>query len=221
MKNKDKNALAHFLFPDRKLCQVISRMLHEATTAERICRLKYREEGNIKDFCLQVHKDRTLIFCNHKPDSPQAELHEREEVIKACLLLLDCDEQEKQDLDPEFPALMMSRRKYGELKENQALTAEQHLAKCLTAINGDNTHSIQLATLIRCSNREGELRLCAHNDNGLEFKYAAFIGDHTSDWLLRASSDPADDWLVATLMSKAQFCSYFIEWVLGSTSVKS
>lgn len=221
MKDKDKKVLAHFLFPDRKMCEAVSRMLHDAFTAERICRLKYRDENNFKDIYLQVHKDRTLIFCNNKPDSPQYELHEREEVIRACMSLFDCKEQAKEALDPEFPALFMSMRKYGELKENPDITAEEHLAECLTSYNGDNSHSVQLARLIRCNLREGELKLCVHTDSGMEFKYATFIGDHTSGWLLRMSCDTADDWLVAIPMSKAQLCSYFIEWVLQSTTVKS
>lgn len=220
MKDEDKKVIAHFLFPDRKMSEGVTRMLHNVTTAERICRLKYRDEGNVKDIYLQVHKDRTMIFCNNKPDSPPYELYDREAVKRACLCLFNCSEQEmRKASDPEFPALLMSKRKYGELKENSDATDEQYLAECLAAINGDNTHSVQLASLIRCNIREGELKLCAHSDSGMEFKYATFVGDHTSGWLLRMSCDVADDWLVAIPMSKAQLCSYFTEWVLHSTSM--
>ncbi|WP_375103113.1 hypothetical protein ACDZ28_25660 [Paenibacillus sp. RS8] len=102
--------LTHFLFPDGIEGEVIRDQLHKASTADRICRLKYKEKEKMKDLCLQVHKDRILVICNSKPESLPYELKDESETESFCLQLFECVNT-KELYNRGIPALLMSKKK--------------------------------------------------------------------------------------------------------------
>jgi hypothetical protein len=209
--------LTHFLFPDETEGQVIKDQLHKGITAERICRLKYKEKEKIKDLCLQVNKDRIIVICNNKPESLPYELKGESEMDSFCLQLFECVNT-KELYNHGIPALLMSKRKFEELKRSSCSSTLQMLSDCLAAETGDDVHSIQLARVMKCYMSEGELRLCTSSNSGWRFQKASFMSDHSSGWLLRMSSDPTKDWLIALPITKAQLCGSVTKWVLHASS---
>jgi hypothetical protein len=210
--------VAHFLFPDGSEGQVVRDQLHKGITAERICRLKYKEKEKIKDLCLQIHKDRILVICNSKPESLPYELKDESEIESFCLQLFECVNT-KELCNHGIPALLMSNRRFEELNRSSCSSTLQMLSDCLAAETGDDVHSIQLARVMKCYMAEGELRLCTSSDSGWRFQKARFMGDHSDGWLLRMSSDPSKDWLIALPITKAQLCGSVTKWVLHTTSL--
>lgn len=101
--------LSHFLFPDGTEAQVIMDQIHNGFTAERICRLKYKEKEKMKDLCLQIHKDRVLVICNSKPESLPYELKDECEIESFCLQLFECVDT-KELYNHGIPALLMSKK---------------------------------------------------------------------------------------------------------------
>ncbi|CAH1059818.1 hypothetical protein [Paenibacillus pseudetheri] len=209
--------LTHFLFPDEPMGQVVLDQLHTGLTAERICRLKYKEKEEMKDLCLQIHKDRILVICNSNPETLPYELMDESEMESFCLQLFECENM-KELYNHGIPALLMSKRKFEELKKSSCSSTLQMLSDCLAAETGDDVHSIQLARVMKCFMAEGELRLCTSSDSGWSFQKARFLGDHSSGWLLRMSSDPTKDWLIALPITKAQLCGSVTNWVLHSSA---
>lgn len=218
MKDKNNICLAHFLFPDRNMNENVTNLLHNSSTAERICRLKYSDEENVKDVFLQVHKDRTLIFCNNKPGASPCELNYSSEVVRACFLLFNYVDQ-KVTFDSEVPALLMSKRRYDVLFKDAHSTSLHRLTEYLAEANGDEEHSHQLARIMKSFIEEGELSLCTRSSSGWCLQYATFIGDHSSGWFFRKSSDSAEDWMIAIPMAKSQLCASFTKWMLHATPV--
>ncbi|MNO49286.1 hypothetical protein D3C76_396340 [compost metagenome] len=210
--------VTHFLFPDGTEGQVIKDQLYKGTTAERICRLKYKEKEKIKDLCLQIHKDRILVICNNNPESLPYELKDESETERFCLQLFECVNT-KELYNHGIPALLLSKRKFEELTKSSCSSTLQMLSECLAVETGDDVHSIQLARVMKCFMAEGELRLCTSSDSGWRFQKARFMGDHSSGWLLRMSSDPSKDWLIAFPITKAQLCGSVTKWVLHSSSL--
>ncbi len=208
--------LTHFLFPDEAMGQAVLDQLHTGLTAERICRLKYKEKEEMKDLCLQIHKDRILVICNSNPETLLYELKDESETESFCLQLFECENM-KELYNHGIPALLMSKRKFEELKKSSCSSTLQMLSDCLAAETGDDVHSIQLARVMKCFMSEGELRLCTSSDSGWIFQKARFLGDHSSGWLLRMSSDPSKDWLIALPITKAQLCGSVTKWVLHSS----
>jgi hypothetical protein len=209
--------LTHFLFPDEAKGQAVLDQLHTGLTAERICRLKYKEKEEMKDLCLQIHKDRILVICNSNPETLPYELKDESEMESFCLQLFECENM-KELYNHGIPALLMSKIKFEELKKSSCSSTLQMLSDCLAAETGDDVHSIQLARVMKCFMSEGELRLCTSSDSGWRFQKARFLGDHSSGWLLRMSSDPSKDWLIALPITKAQLCGSVTKWVLHSSS---
>ncbi|WP_340003547.1 hypothetical protein MHH52_15945 [Paenibacillus sp. FSL K6-0276] len=209
--------LTHFLFPDEAKGQVVLDQLHTGLTTKRICRLKYKEKEEMKDLCLQIHKDRILVICNSKPETLPYELKDEIETEGFCLQLFECENM-KELYNHRIPALLMSKKKFEELKKSSCSSTLQMLSDCLAAETGDDVHSIQLARVMKCYMAEGELRLCTPSDSGWKFQKARFMGDHSSGWLLRMSSDPSKDWLIALPITKAQLCGSVTKWVLHSSS---
>jgi hypothetical protein len=217
----DLTDLTEFLFPDRVTDQVVlNELLNTASTAERIGRFKYREKEKTKDLCLQIHKDKILAYCNNTPDSPPCVLKNRDETESFCLELFEC-ERAMEPFAHGIPALLMSKKRFEELKKGSDSSTVHRLSECLAAETGDDVHSNHLARVMKCFDAEGELRLCISSENGWKFQYASFISDHSSGWLLRMSSDPSQDWIVALPISKAQLCGSVAEWVFHSSSFPS
>lgn len=106
------------------------------------------------------------------------------------------------------------KKRFEELRRSSCSSTLQMLSDCLAAETGDDVHSIQLARVMKCFMAEGELRLCTSSDSGWMFQKARFMGDHSSGWLLRMSSDPSKDWLIALPITKAQLCGSVTKWVL-------
>ncbi|MEK4295992.1 hypothetical protein [Paenibacillus sp. FSL R5-0914] len=209
--------LTHFLFPDEVMGQAVLDQLHTGLNAERICRLKYKEKEEMKDLCLQIHKDRILVICNSNPETLPYELKDESETESFCLQLFECENM-KELFNHGIPALLMSKRKFEELKKSSCSSTLQMLSDCLAAETGDDVHSIQLARVMKCFMAEGELRICTSSDSGWSFQKARFLGDHSSGWLLRMSSDPSKDWLIALPITKAQLCGSVTKWVLHSSA---
>ncbi|WP_339314358.1 hypothetical protein [Paenibacillus sp. FSL R10-2734] len=207
--------LSHFLFPDGAKGKAIMDQLHNGSTAKRICRLKYKEKEEMKDLCLQIHKDRILVICNSKPESLPYELKDESETESFCLQLFECENKEPNNNG--IPALLMSRRRFEELRRSSCSSTLQTLSDCLAAETGDDVHSIQLARVMKCFLAEGEIRLYTSSDSGWRFQNASFMGDHSSGWLLRMSSDPSKDWLIALPITKAQLCGSVTKWILQSS----
>lgn len=209
--------LTHFLFPDEVMGQAVLDQLHTGLNAERICRLKYKEKEEMKDLCLQIHKDRILVICNSNPETLSYELKDESETESFCLQLFECENM-KELYNHGIPALLMSKSKFEELKKSSCSSTLQMLSDCLAAETGDDVHSIQLARVMKCFMAEGELRLCTSSDSGWSFQKARFLGDHSSGWLLRMSSDPSKDWLIALPITKTQLCGSVTKWVLHSSA---
>lgn len=219
MKNENSIFLAHFLFPDRKMNQGVTKLLHNSATAERVCRIQYSDDEIENDIYLQVHKDRTLTFCNNKPGALPHELNEPEDIEKACFHLFN-QMDKRETSHTKFPALIMSQRKYDELYKEVNTISLHHLAGNLAAVNGDGEHSQQLARVMKYVIESGELSLCTRSSSGWYLQNASFIGDEHSGWLLRKSSDSSEDWMIAIPIVKKQFCASFTKWMLHTTSAK-
>lgn len=217
MNDKEQRDLKRFLFPDEVMDQEVSDHLHLVSTAERLCRLKYRVEKETKDLYLQIHRDRILVISNSKPEIEQFELKNERETESFCLALFNC-ESKKTSNAQEIPALIMSKRKFEQLKNNAQSLMLRTLVDSLASETGDDDLSIQLARVLKYYVAEGELRLCTSSESGWRFQNAAYISDRSSGWLLRMSSDPSKDWIIALPTSKEELCGSVTEWVLHSAA---
>ncbi|WP_150267980.1 hypothetical protein [Paenibacillus tepidiphilus] len=208
MKTNDGLDILHFLFPDGA-----SRDVRRMTSqADRICRLIYNEGEYTQDICLQVHKDRTLVSSLKQADAFTYVLQGPAEIKRACFYLLNCLDA-GETAAPEAPALLISRRKYEELKENAGSYTLYFLAECLRAETGDLVQSAQLARVLKCHTSDGELRLCSRSGTGWQLQQAGYIEDAGGGWLLRMSCRTGEDWIVAVPASKTQLSMAFYEWV--------
>ncbi|MEK5446360.1 hypothetical protein [Paenibacillus sp. FSL R7-0331] len=192
-------------------------MLQMAVTAERICRLKYCEGEHKQDLCLQVHKERTIISSIDDEDSFGYELTEPGKVKRACYYLFNCvDQMETEPGCTEVPAIQMSKSRFDELKAKAATTNLYFLAESLTAETGDLVYSAQLARVLKYRTADGELRLCSRGTDSWTSQHASYIGDASGGWLLRMSSESAEDWIIAVPASKAEVCYALYEWMLNA-----
>lgn len=65
----------------------------------------------------------------------------------------------------------------------------------------------------------GELRLCSRAGSGWSLQQASYFENASGGWLLRMSSEPARDYLIAAPLTKAELCCAFYEWVMHSTPI--
>lgn len=217
VKKKDRVYITKFLFPEERRITEPADMLRMAASAEAICRLKYCEGEQVQDICLQVHKDRTLISSIYSSDSFRYELKDPGEVKRACFYLFNCFDP-SEPCGEETAALQMSRSKYEELREKARTCSLYFLAESLTSQTGDLDQSAQLAKVMKSATADGELRLCSLNEDKWIYQHAGYIEDGSSGWLLRMSSEAAEDWMIAVPVTKSQICSALYEWVMQSLS---
>ncbi|WP_151736264.1 hypothetical protein [Paenibacillus tengchongensis] len=208
MKTNDGVDLAHFLFPDGAGKDVLQRV----SAADRICRLTYTEGDYTQDVCLEVHKDQTLVSSLQQADAFAYVLRDSAEIKRACFYLFNCLDADETEA-PEAPALLLSRRRYEELKEKAGSYTLYFLAECLTAETGDLVHSAQLARALKCRTADGELRLGSRSGSGWNLQQAGYIEDAGGGWLLRMSCRTGEDWIVAVPASKMQMSAALFEWV--------
>lgn len=218
MNSQDVNGIAEFLFPGDSERKRVAEVLQTAYAAERICRLKYEEGEDKQDVCLQVHKDRILVFAMQEEESFSYELTEAAELKRACYYLLNCFELPERRSEA-VPALFMSRRKYEELKEKADSYPLYFLTECLRAETGDLENSSRLAKVLKSRTAAGELRLCSRGSSGWSFQQASYIEDASGGWLLRMSCDDSQDWIIAVPLKKADLSSAFFEWAIYSAPV--
>lgn len=214
MNENDTTKLKQFLFPDQVIGPGITELLHTASTAERVCRLKFKENEVSEDIYLQIHKDRILVACTNKLDSSPCELKELSEIKRMCLQLFNCEDRQEPYAHG-IPALLMSKRKFKKLKEISSSASLLGLSEYLVAETGDDIHSAHLARVMKCFQAEGELRFCTPGVSGWKFQYASYIKDVCNGWLLRMSSDSSKDWVIALPMTQVQLCTSVTEWVLN------
>lgn len=221
MKKKDMAYLAHFLFPDEQQWPGVTEIMQEGETADRICRLKYNEGEHAQDVCLQVHKHSTIICGIEEEDSFGYKLKNPGEVMRACFYLFNCRAQAVTGKEEITAALLMSRRKYEELKEKAGSCTLLFLAECLCAETGDLIQSTQLARVLKECTADGELKLCSRDENEWSTQHALYIESSSSSWLLRMSSEAAEDWIIAIPVPKAQVCTSLYNWLLQPTTVSN
>ncbi|UQZ37196.1 hypothetical protein C2I18_28855 [Paenibacillus sp. PK3_47] len=220
MKNKDMAYVAQFLFPDEQHWQGVSEILQEAESASRVCRLKYNEEDHNQDVCMHVHKHSSLI-CGIKEEDPFGyEIKEPAELKRACFYLLNCQVPE-QSVEGDISALLLSRRKYEELREKAGSCTLLFLAESLSAETGDLIQSAQLARVLKECTADGELKLCSRDKNEWSIQHALYIENSSSGWLLRISSEAAEDWVIAVPVTKAEVCTALYEWLLQPAAVSN
>lgn len=215
---QDRLHLAHFLFPGETDGVDVTRLLKTAAASYRICRLKYSEGEYVQDICLHVHKDWTTMVNLKEPDAPIYELKESDEVKRACFFLFNCFEI----TDPESidePALHFSKSKFEELKALISRSSECYLAECLYTESGDWEGSRQLAKVLKGLSAEGDLLLCSRSENGWSFQHVIFIEEGSTGWMLRMSSEPTVDWVIAVPASRAHLCTSLYEWLLQAAPI--
>lgn len=217
---KDMAYVAHFLFPDEQEWQSVTDLLQKADSAERICRLKYTEGEQGYDVCLQVHKHSTIICGIEEDEAFGYELKEPAEVMRACFYLFNCQDPGPAEKEDET-ALLMSRQKYKELRERAGSCTLLVLTEGLSAETGNGIQSAELARVLKEYTADGELKFCSRDHNSWNTQHAFYIESSSRSWLLRMSSEAAEDWLVAVPLSKAQVCTALYEWLLQPAAVSN
>ncbi|MCE3201358.1 hypothetical protein JI735_26425 [Paenibacillus sonchi] len=220
MNNNDKLYLAHFLFPETSGNEKVEGVLQRAASADRICRLKFSEGEYTQDLCLQVFKDTILLSHLIDTDASDCELKTPEEIKRASFYLLNCFQLTYSTLS-DSPALLMSRRKYEELREQSDAYTLYVLTERLTAETGDVVNSPQLASVMKSPTAEGELKLCSLHEGIWSFQRALYMENNSGGWLVRVSGRPAEDWMIAVPLTRPQLCSIFYKWLLQPIEVSN
>ncbi|MNC09094.1 hypothetical protein D3C76_554660 [compost metagenome] len=220
MNNQDKLYLAHFLFPETSGDKEVEEVLQRGASADRICRLIFKEGEYLQDLCLQVFKDTVLISYLKETDAFSCELKTPEEIRRACFYLLNCF-QLTYSVPLDSPALMMSRRKYEELQKQADTFTLYLLTEHLTAETGDVVNSPQLAKVMKSPTAGGELKLCSLNEGAWSFQRALYMENSSGGWLVRVSSKATEDWVIAIPLTRPQLCSIFYRWVLQPSEVSN
>ncbi|WP_405113871.1 hypothetical protein MHH28_08350 [Paenibacillus sp. FSL K6-1217] len=214
MNNQDVACLAQYLFPGEARRRVVAELLHTASGCMRICRIKFNEHEYAQDVCLQVHNEKIILTGLVEEDEFGYELKEPAEVKRACYYLFN-GSGHAQPRNLSAPALFLSRRRYEEIHEMAGAWTLCVLAETLEAETGDPDSSAELAKVLKNRTASGELRLCARNGAGWSQQQVSFIEASSGGWLLRSSSEPEDDYMIAFPLTRAELCHAFGEWLLS------
>ncbi|QUL52488.1 hypothetical protein KDC22_18725 [Paenibacillus tritici] len=208
--------MAQFLFPGESKRKVITDLLHAASGSLRICRLKFDEDGYSHDVCLHVHKDKTIITGLREEDAFGYELKEPEAIKRACHYLFNCfDYAHSRTMSA--PALFLSKESYEEINDQAGGWTLCVLAESLGAETGDPDSSAELAKVLKHRTVSGELRLCSQDGGTWSLQEAYFLEAASGAWLLRSCCKPAQDYIIAFPLTRAELCHAFAEWLLHST----
>lgn len=217
--NQDVGCLAAFLCPGAAGRHKIDNLIQTAPGALRICRLRFDEGDVLQDVCMQVLEDRTIITGMQDEDAFGYELNLPEETKGTCEYLFNCPGQ-PQARTLSVPALILSRRRFEEIREQAEGWTLCVLAECLGAETGDPASSARLAGTLKAPTASGELRLCSREGGEWILQQASFIEAETGGWLLRSSCEPGEDYLIAFPFTRSELCHAFGEWLLHAAPLK-
>ncbi|AIQ41917.1 hypothetical protein R50912_19160 [Paenibacillus sp. FSL R5-0912] len=218
VKTQDVICLAQFLFPGETERKVVADILQTVSGAVGICRVKYLEGETSQDVCMQIHKDKIVVTGILEEDPFGYELKEPSEMKRACYYLFNCFEYAETRM-VSVPALFLSRSRYEEIKQQAGSCSLCMLAEYLGEETGDLASSTELAKVMLGPEMTGELRLCSRTGSGWSLQQASYFENAAGGWLLRMSSEPTRDYLIAAPLTKAELCCAFYEWVMHSTPI--
>lgn len=181
-----------------------------AGLAERSCWLKYVQGNETFEGYLHVTEERVVQVC--KTEMDQYKLDELGTVDEACSRLVE--EMDLKDLSPsDVPALLLSKKKFGELYDQASELNLEELSDQLAGATSDAEGSIALAKCMKYRTGEGELHLSTWTGSGWETQNAAFMVNDSMNWLVRMSMSGDQDWLTASPASKQQFQDMLLLWL--------
>jgi len=185
-----------------------------ASLAERSCWLRYKRQEETFEGYLHATNERVVQVCKSEKDF-QYELDELGNVEAACGQLVD--KMDLKDYAPaETPALLLSKKKFGDIYGRiPALTLDE-LGDELAAATNDAEGSIALARCLKFRTGEGELHFSTWTGSRWETQSAAFVVNDTMNWLVRMSLSGDQDWLTASPASKQQFQEMLLLWLKQS-----
>lgn len=185
-----------------------------AGLAERSCWIKYVQEDEMFEGYLHVTNERVVQVCKSDRDC-HYKLDELGTVDEACRRLVE--EMDLKDTAPtDVPALLLSKKRFGELF-NQAFEMNlEELSDHLAGATSDAEGSIALAKCMKYRTAEGELCLSTWTKSGWETQNAAFMVNDSMNWLVRMSTKGDQDWLTASPASKEQFQEMLLLWLKQS-----
>ncbi|MBE9913131.1 hypothetical protein G8C92_03640 [Paenibacillus donghaensis] len=185
-----------------------------ASLAERSCWIRYRRNDEIFEGYLHATNERVVQVCKSDKDF-QYDLDELGTVEEACSRLAE-DMDLKEYVTVDTPALLLSKRKFGELYSLASELSLEELGDELAAATNDLEGSIALARCLKFRTVEGELHLSTWTGSGWETQSAAFVVSDSMNWLVRMSISGDQDWLTASPASKQQFQDMLLLWLKQS-----
>ncbi|MCM3699025.1 hypothetical protein [Paenibacillus macerans] len=112
----------------------------------------------------------------------------------------------------ELPALMMSRSRFGEIISQMEKLDLEKLTRTLTALTNDEEGSIALARCLKAPAAQGELRFYVKSGGSWDLQTVHFLNNDHINWLIRFSTKPEEDWLIATPTPRSQFQDMLHMW---------
>ncbi|GAB6989033.1 hypothetical protein [Paenibacillus pini] len=183
-----------------------------AGLAKRSCWLKYSQGNEQFEGYFHVTNERVVQVCRSDDENLIYRLDELGDVEEACSRLVE--EMNFKNYSPaEVPALLLSKKKFGELFSQSPEMNIDTLSDELAAVTNDPEGSVALARCMKYRSTEGELRLSTWNGSGWETQNAAFIVNDSMNWLVRMSMSGEQDWLTASPASKKQFQEMLLLWL--------
>ncbi|WP_339321248.1 hypothetical protein [Paenibacillus sp. FSL W8-0194] len=185
-----------------------------ASLAERSCWLRYKRQEEAFEGYLHATNERVVQVCKSEKDLVY-ELDELGNVEAACSQLVD--KMDLKDYAPaETPALLLSKKKFGEIYSRVPALTLDELGDELAAATNDAEGSIALARCLKFRTGEGELHFSTWTGSRWETQSAAFVVNDTMNWLVRMSLRGDQDWLTASPASKLQFQEMLLLWLKQS-----
>ncbi|GIO29876.1 MULTISPECIES: hypothetical protein [Paenibacillus] len=185
-----------------------------ASLAERSCWLRYkRQEESFEGY---LHATNEKVVQVQKSDTGNLyELDELGDVEAACGQLVE--KMDLKDYAPaETPALLLSKKKFGEIYSRVPALTVDELGDELAAATSDAEGAIALARCLKFRTGEGELHFSTWTGSRWETQSAAFVVNDTMNWLVRMSLSGDQDWLTASPASKQQFQEMLLLWLKQS-----
>ncbi|MEC0240406.1 hypothetical protein P4H66_11140 [Paenibacillus dokdonensis] len=185
-----------------------------AGLAERSCWLRYKQNNETFEGYLHATNERVVQVCKSERDF-HYKLDELGTVDEACGRLID--EMDLKDYAPaDTPALLLSKKKFGEILSRASALTLDELSDELAAATNDMEGSIALARCMKFRTVEGEMHLSTWNGSSWETQNAAFVVNDSMNWLVRMSMSGDQDWLTASPASKQQFQEMLLLWLKQS-----
>ncbi|MWV43425.1 hypothetical protein GRF59_07240 [Paenibacillus sp. HJL G12] len=185
-----------------------------AGLAERSCWLRYKQNDEVFEGYLHATNERVIQVCKSEKDF-QYRLDELGTVEEACERLIE--EMNLKDYSTaETPALLLSKKKFGEIYSHASSLTLDDLCDELADATNDMEGSIALARCLKFRTGEGEMHLSTWTGSSWETQNAAFVVNDSMNWLVRMSMSGDQDWLTASPASKQQFQEMLLLWLKQS-----